>query len=136
MRHLEERRVVTAFLEHRGRILILKRSGRVGSYRGKWAGISGYIEKDEAPLERALKEVEEEAGLTREQIRLIKKGRPLVVPDEGMGVLWIVYPFLFRTENPIIRLDEEHAEYRWIRPGEIDEYETVPMLKETFETVE
>lgn len=135
MRRLEERRVVTAFLEHRGRILILRRSGGVGTYRGRWAGISGYIEKDEAPLERALKEVEEEAGLTREQIRLIKKG-VLSVRDEGMGVLWLVHSFRFRTEKPAIRLDEEHEEYRWIKPGEMDEYKTVPKLKETFETVE
>ena len=56
------RSVATSFLTYRGKILVLKRSGKVGSYQGAWAGVSGYVEEDEQPLDTALKEVEEETG--------------------------------------------------------------------------
>ena len=44
---VEERHVVTGILRQRGRILLLKRSDEVGSYRGLWAGVSGFVETGE-----------------------------------------------------------------------------------------
>ena len=58
---MKEIAVVTCFLTHRGRILLLKRSDRVGSYRGRWAGVSGYMETE--PDAQALVEIFEETGL-------------------------------------------------------------------------
>lgn len=55
----------------------MRRSSRVGTYRGRWARVSGYIEKGDQPLTRALKEIEEEVGLGRDEFRLIKRGEPL-----------------------------------------------------------
>jgi len=59
---LLEKRVVTCFLESDGEILILRRSRQVGSYQGKWAGVSGFIET--TADEQALVEIEEETGLS------------------------------------------------------------------------
>ncbi len=124
---LPEKHVVTCFLECDGRILILRRSELVGSFRGRWAGVSGYIET--TADEQALVEIEEETGLCREDVELLKRGRPLRA--EGEGVRWVVCPFLFRVkERDKIRIDREHSDKRWINPGEIDDYPTVPMLKE------
>ena len=53
---MRERSVVTCFLLRRGRILVLRRSQRVGTHRGKWAGVSGTIEAA-TPYERALVEL-------------------------------------------------------------------------------
>jgi 8-oxo-dGTP diphosphatase len=129
---LPEKHVVTCFLECDGRILILRRSQMVGSFRGRWAGVSGYIET--TTDEQALVEVEEETGLCREDVELIKKGKSLKV--EGEGVRWVVYPFLFRvTEKDKIKIDWEHSDKRWINPDEIDNYPAVPMLKETLSQV-
>ncbi|MCD6467174.1 MAG: NUDIX domain-containing protein, partial [Methanomicrobia archaeon] len=61
--------VVTSFLSFDNKILILKRSEKVSTYKGKWAGISGYIE-DETPLEAAQREIFEELGLKKEDITL------------------------------------------------------------------
>jgi len=132
---MEIRRVVTSFIEHDGKILILRRSGKVGTYRGRWAGVSGYIEGSEAPLDRALREIEEEVGLKKVDVKLVGEGKPLVASDEQSGFLWIVHPYLFRTETSSIKTDWEHREHRWIRPVEIVQYETVPKLKETLERV-
>ncbi|MFC6726725.1 initiation factor 2B, partial [Halobium palmae] len=38
--------VVTAFLRHRGDVLLVRRSDEVGTYRGKWGGVSGFVERD------------------------------------------------------------------------------------------
>ena len=132
--NLQERQVVTCFLESGGEILLLRRSGQVGSYQGRWAGVSGYIEK--APDEQALVEIEEEAGLCGEDLKLIKRGKPLPVEDEELGVRWVVHPYLFRIKDRgKIKIDWEHKETRWIDPKDIDNYQTVPMLKETLARV-
>ncbi len=131
---LKERQVVTCFLESDGEILLLRRSDRVGSYQGRWAGVSGYIEKN--PDEQALVEIEEETGLCEEDFKLIKKGEPLPVEDEKLGVRWVVHPYLFHIKNRRkVKIDWEHKETRWIVPKDIDNYQTVPMLKETLDRV-
>ena len=58
------RPVVTNFLRYRGKILLLQRSSKVRTHRGKWAGVSGYIEGDEDPAERAIIEIKEETRIT------------------------------------------------------------------------
>ena len=63
-------KIVTCFLTNGDKILLLKRSDKVKSMRGLWAGISGIIEKDELPLVRAKIEIFEEVGLDNEQIIL------------------------------------------------------------------
>ncbi len=126
--------MVTCFLESDGEILLLRRSGQVGSYQGRWAGVSGYIET--TADEQALTEIEEETSLSEECLKLIKKGRPLVVKDDKLGVKWVVHPYLFHIKDrDKIKIDWEHKEARWIQPRDIDNFETVPKLKETLARV-
>ena len=127
---LQEKQVVTCFLESENKILLLRRSEQVGSYQGRWAGVSGYIDK--TADEQALVEIEEETSLCREDLKLIKRGKPLPIKDEKLGVKWIVHPYLFHIKDrDKIKIDWEHKETRWIKPEDIDSYETVPKLKET-----
>ena len=131
---LQEKHVVTCFLESDGEVMILRRSEQVGTYQGRWAGVSGYIEK--GADEQALVEIREETGLAEEDLTLIKKGEPLVAKDEALGVKWVVRPYLFAIKDRgKIKIDWEHKEARWITPEEIGNYSTVPMLKETLERV-
>ena len=131
---LQEKKVVTCFLESEGDILILRRSEQVGSYQGRWAGVSGYLDK--TADEQALKEIREEASLCEEDLILIKKGKPLSIKDEELGIKWVVYPYLFHVKDRgRIKTDWEHKEMRWIDPKDIDRYQTVPRLKETLDRV-
>ncbi|MHA1264446.1 MAG: NUDIX domain-containing protein [Candidatus Helarchaeota archaeon] len=129
------RHVVTSFLRYQGKILLLQRSSKVGTYQGRWAGCSGYIENDESPYKRALIEIKEELQLDPENLQLIKEGTLLEVEDEEKAVLWLVHPFLFEISSNQIQIDWEHKNYKWISPDEIDQYPTVPKLKEAFERV-
>ncbi len=130
---MKEMNVATAFLGHDGRILILKRSSKVGSFQGCWAGISGSIEEGENPLECAVREIGEEVGLQQSDIRLVSEGK--VIRAEKGEVAWVVHPFLFETKSRDIRIDWEHDEFEWITPENIGKYETVPRLEETLESV-
>lgn len=132
--HLEEKHVVTCFLEHKNKILILKRSAKVGSYQGRWAGVSGYMETSD--LEQAFTEIKEETGLDKDEVELRVKGELLQVVDKNLGRRWVIHPFLFQVKSPgKIKIDWEHAEMKWIDPEELTNYETVPGLKDALDRV-
>jgi len=133
-RTLEEKHVVTCFLEHDSKILILRRSQKVSTYRRSWAGVSGYMETDDT--EQALTEIREETELYEKDLKLIRKGEPLEVIDDSLNRKWIVHPFLFHVKAPEkIRTDWEHTEVKWIKPKELVNYDTVPGLKEALNRV-
>ena len=132
---MQYRPVVTSFIQNTKKILLLRRSSNVGSYRGRWAAVSGYLEGDENAVQRAMTEIREEIGLTSEQITLVRAGEVLRVYDGDADVVWVIHPFLFETNEPNVRLDWEHVEFQWVRPDALREYETVPKLRETFDRV-
>ncbi len=136
---MRERHVVTCFLLRTGpqrqdEVLILRRSQAVGTYRGRWAAVSGSV--DDGPLEQAYREIREETALTRRHVRLAAEGQPLQVPAPDLDTLWIVHPFLFRLAGKAEpTLDWEHTEARWVSPRRLRRFRTVPMLAEALERV-
>ena len=132
---MEYTSVVTAFLRSEEFILLLRRSNEVGTYKGKWAAVSGFLEGDENPLERAKTEISEEIGLTQHDIAFVRRGEPLRVYDEQREIVWIIHPFLFDAIHSRIRIDWEHSEYKWVSQSDLETHETVPKLKEAFDRV-
>lgn len=129
---MKESEVVVCILENKGKILLVKRSSLVKDYKGKWAGICGYVERD--PYKTALKELYEEVSLSEEDLELIKEGKLMKIPDEDLKIRWKVYPFLFECKSPDkIRLDWENVEYKWIDPEEVSKFDTIPALKKVLE---
>ena len=120
-----ERHVVTCILRHNGEVLLLQRSNEVGSYRGRWAGVSGYIEEGESDLAAARREVSEEVGL-----RLTTPSARMSSQSFRSGdTVWVVHPFLFDVPSRRISMDWEHDEHRWVNPAELRKYDTVPGLE-------
>ncbi len=123
-------KIVTSFIRADGKLLILKRSDKVKSMKGLWAGVSGIIEKNEEPLKRAKIEIFEEIGITEDKITLVKASKEMKVNSpQYENHEWEIFPFLFETENPIIKLNWENSEYKWINSNELEEYEIVPSLQ-------
>ena len=130
---VREIQIVTSFLERDdGRVLLLKRSERVGSFRGRWAAVSGFLE-DPTPFAQAVREIEEETGLRSEDLALLREGARVLARDGDR--IYTVHPFLFRVHDPEIRIDWEHTEFEWVEPAEIVRRETVPKLEDVWQAV-
>jgi len=123
-------KIVTSFIKDNEKLLILKRSDRVKSMKGLWAGISGIIEKNEVPLKRAKIEIFEEVGITEDMITLVRSAEEMRVNSpQYENHEWEIFPFLFEAKNPIITLNWENSDFKWINVEELEIYETVPSLQ-------
>lgn len=129
--------VVTCILlrtdQQETRMLLVRRSQKVGSYRGHWAGVSGFLEPNVTPDEQAYTELEEETSLRRDQVRMLRRGAVVENSDAKLGRHFYIHPFLFEALTPeLVRLDWEATEMRWINPSELPHFETVPKLQEVY----
>ncbi len=123
-------KIVTSFIRDNEKLLILKRSEKVKSMKGLWAGISGIIEKNEAPLKRAKIEIFEEVGITEDVITLVSSAEKMKIDSpQYENHEWEIFPFLFEAKNPTIKLNWENSEFKWINVEELENYETVPSLQ-------
>ncbi len=121
---VKESEVTTSILRCKDRILILKRSDKVGTNKGKWAGVSGHIEPGENAEQTAPREIREELSIDR--FVLIAQAAPITIREAGH--IWTIYPFLFETENEKVTTDWEHTEHKWVLPEEVKDYDVVPGL--------
>jgi diadenosine tetraphosphate (Ap4A) HIT family hydrolase/8-oxo-dGTP pyrophosphatase MutT (NUDIX family) len=128
-------RVVTCFLEHAGLICLLKRSEAVGSGRGKWHAVSGYLPEGKDPLGHAYDELAEETGLTAGHVELRRHAGPLLFGDRAGGRPWEVDAFLFHAGTPALSLNWEHVEYAWVPPERLADYDCFPWLQTLYEAV-
>ena len=123
-------RIVTSFIKYNDQILILKRSEKVRSMKGLWSGVSGIIENNENPIDRAKIEIFEEVGIKDKEIKLVKKLEKMKISSQQYkNHEWEIFPFLFETKNENIELNWENSEFKWILPKELKNYQTVPSLE-------
>lgn len=129
-------KIVTSFIQDDGKLLILRRSDKVKTMKGLWAGISGIIEKNEHPLTRAKIEIYEETGITEDGIKFIKAAERLRVNSpQYENHEWEIFPFLFEAKNPNIKLNWENSEYIWITVDQLKNYNTVPSLEKVLQNL-
>ena len=123
-------RIVTSFIKYNDQILILKRSEKVRSMKGLWSGVSGIIENNENPIDRAKIEIFEEVGIKEKEIKLVKKLEKMKIQSQQYkNHEWEIFPFLFETKNENVELNWENSEFKWILPKELKNYQTVPSLE-------
>ena len=133
---MKKTRIVTSFLKHNDKILILKRSDKVKTMKGLWAGVSGIIENNEPPIERAKIEIFEELGIDQQYIKLIKSAKELTIESpQYRSHKWVIFPFLFATEKSEIKLNWENSEFRWISVNQLKEFHTVSSLEKVLLSV-
>lgn len=122
---VKEVHVVSSFLQDGEDLLLLKRSDKVGSFRGHWAGVSGYIDDGEAPEQAARREIKEELGIPDCELLTAAEATMARADD----TVWVVHPFLFRARDREVLLDWEHTEYRWLKLADVAALTTVPGLE-------
>ncbi|KAI9885553.1 MAG: hypothetical protein M1823_002652 [Watsoniomyces obsoletus] len=132
-----KRNVVTSFIcdipdwEPSVKVALFKRSDKVRTYQGKWAGCSGSIDTtDASPEAAARRELQEETGLTGEDLKLLRPGKPFRMLDESLQTEWSIYPFAFvlKSGAKSITIDWEHTEWRFVSATTLAEADTVPNL--------
>jgi 8-oxo-dGTP diphosphatase len=127
--------VVTAFLEFDGQILILRRNNSVKTMKEKWGAVSGYLENND-PLRQAIIEINEETGLDNSKIQLVRSGDVLLAIDpDNPNTSYNIHPYLFQSKSRKVILSREHDRFKWITMNELWRYDTVPKLKEAYESV-
>lgn len=115
--------VVAVFLKNGNRILILKRSDKVGTYRNQWSIVVGYFDELESVIEKGLSEVKEETGVKRDLISSIKAKSIYLYQIEREGVEYVSHLLLAELEKkPKIELNWEHTDYKWIKTKEAKYY--------------
>ena len=125
--------VISIFIRCKNEILILKRSDKVGSFRGKRNTVSGYMDEPKSIIEKAFEEIKEELGISPEFIYSIKIGKKYKTKMSGIKKTWIVHPVVVELkEKPDLKLDWEHTEFRWIKPQQIKDFDVVDKLEKAF----
>lgn len=124
--------VVTCFLRNRGEVLLTRRSNDGGTYVGRWAGVSGYVEEGtHDPVEDARREIVEETGVEGTTLR--RAGDSLDAADERGE--WTVHPFLFESPTRDLTPNAELADYEWAPPPTMLDRATVPRLWDAYRRV-
>ena len=127
--HSDTALVLTVFIKYKDKILLLKRSDKVGTYKGKWNTVAGYIDEPKPLIKKIMEEISEELGITEDNISSYKLGESFEFTDTRAKKTWIVHPAKVELKtDPDIKLDWEHAEYKWIKPEELEKFDTVPNL--------
>jgi len=105
-------------------ILLLKRADHLPS-PGRWDFCGGGVDKNESPQEAALREVQEESGLTVTKLTLLFEENH----KEGENDVTLFFYSALADQNDI-SLSDEHSEYKWFTFQEIEKLQLPDAMSE------
>jgi ribose 1,5-bisphosphate isomerase len=119
-RRVELTQIILVVVQNGGRICIARRSEHVGTSRGLWSVVMGYVEPGVEPVEQAWTEVQEELGLKPPGVWLVRVGSSLGMTSPASGKQFLVHPFLFESATECeLTLNWEHSEVAWVDPSRL-----------------
>jgi 8-oxo-dGTP diphosphatase len=123
--------VAACYLEINGKILLLERaSGRLES--GRWGVPAGKLEKNETPEHAAVRELFEETGIFLEHPSQIQSLGSLYMRKPEVD--YVYHLFKVQLDRvPDVRLSEEHEDYKWATPKDLEEMALMTGAKEALE---
>lgn len=118
--------VINCVVRHGEKILLVKRSDKVGWYPGYWNGISGFLD-DHRSLEQTVKdELAEEVGIPASAVTTVTLG-PIFHHDQPeQKKTWIVHPILVDVTTGEVKRDWESQEHAWVSPNNARSYQLMP----------
>lgn len=128
--------VMTIFVEFKGKVLIMKRSDKVSTYKGKWMTLAGYYDEKVPLRKKVLEEFREEIGLDYKIIKSFEVFTPIKIPDKKINKEWMIFTCkIVLKKRPKIKLDWEHTGYKWVKPDEVLKMDIVPSLAASMDKV-
>ncbi len=117
----EKAPTTVTFLKHEEEILLLKRSDKVTNRKNSWGVVAGYLDELKPLVKKALEEVREETGITKDQISSIIIGN--VYRFKKKETTFISHPILMKLETkPQVELSWEHTDYEWVKKDKVEDY--------------
>ena len=111
---------------HQDRVLILHRGPTAPWMPNKWNFPGGIVEPDESSMNAAMRECQEEAGISPKSIRLLRHFR---TPNYDVDI------FMGKSDTNNVKIDCGSQNYAWITHQEVNNYDYVPFIKESLEMV-
>ena len=93
------------------KFLLLKRHSKE-SYPNLWQMITGAIEENEIAYKAAFREMIEETGITINKLWVVPNVNSFYSHERNNMVL--VPVFAAQTDEKLIKLSNEHSEYKWV----------------------
>ena len=107
---------VVGVVQHKDKILLLRRTMDRKVYPGLWQPVTGAIKNHEAVEDAVLREVKEETCLDGE---IIKAGE--IFEMKAIGDRNIILTFLVKVNSTKVTIDpKEHIDFRWVLPIDYD----------------
>jgi 8-oxo-dGTP diphosphatase len=118
MQEKTARTVGALFIRPDGRILLGLRAPSKKVWPGHWDTIGGHVENGESLDDALVREVQEEAGVTPTQFRLIATVRERQ-PERYGDALHHIYAVTAWQGGDPANMCDEHTELRWFSIGEM-----------------
>lgn len=114
--------IVMTTVSSQNKVLLLKRSDKVGDAQGYWSIVNGFIDKNIPVKEVAVKEISEELQVVADSSE-IKAGVSYRLRNKYEKRAYIVFPCLLSLpRQPQITLDQKHIDYRWVDRSEVENF--------------
>lgn len=122
--------VASCYIESKGIILFLKRA--VGKPEGgRWGVPAGKVENGESNREAVIRETYEETGIRLDEDKLKFVGKIFIRKPNVDYVYHMYHKNL--GEFPVVTLNDEHQEYRWLS---MEEASYLPIMSGGFEALQ
>ncbi len=108
------------------KILVLKRSSTDDFNSEIWETVGGGMKEEESPEEALKREIMEETGI---EVKVVEPFRTFTFRKDT-GEFKVGITFICDYISGEIRLSEEHSDYKWIKPEEFENLESIPSLYE------
>lgn len=115
--------VAACYLEIQGKLLILQRAGNLET--GKWGVPAGKLEKNESPLQAAIRELFEETGISSSEVSQIQDLGMLYMRKPEIDYTYHMFAFHL-NEMPKVSLSaREHQNFTWASQEDL---ERIPLM--------
>lgn len=112
-------------------VLLMKRAPHRRVFPNKYNGLGGHIERDEDPLQGAIREIKEETGLDVRDVRL----RAVHNIDAGQATGILLFVFTAVSDQREVSDNEDEGTLHWIPRDAVAELDLVEDLPEVMPRV-